>query len=290
MATAKPKDKKWHSFVAGATAGSVEITVLYPAEYAKTQLQLPGSKFKGPVDVIRQTVGADGVRSLYNGLAPMIIGTAAKSAVRFLAYDTYRALLSDRDNKLSKTGLLLAGLMAGMTEAVLVVTPTEMLKTKMIHYQTTGVPKGAVECIATVLRTDGVLGLWQGVVPTMMRQGANSFFRFGTYSQAKELITERYGTSVASHPATTFALGMVAGTITVYGTMPLDVLKTKMQSLSARQYSSSWQCIKSTVKTGGITALWSGATPRLSRLMFSGAIVFTVYEEVMKVLRRLDAS
>lgn len=39
----------------------------------------------------------------------------------------------------------------------------------------------------------------------------------------------------------TFLIGAAAGTITVYTTMPLDVLKTRMQSLEARgQYRNTF--------------------------------------------------
>ncbi|KAJ2795831.1 hypothetical protein H4R21_004956 [Coemansia helicoidea] len=68
--------------------------------------------------------------------------------------------------------------------------------------------------------------------------------------------------------------------------MPLDVVKTRMQSPSALlEYKSSLHCAWRVASDEGPRALWKGATPRLSRLMFSGAIVFAVYEEVMKQLR-----
>ena len=73
--------------------------------------------------------------------------------------------------------------------------------------------------------------------------------------------------------------------------MPLDVLKTKMQSLDAKQnYKHSVDCLMKTVKEEGVLALWKGATPRLGRLIFSGGIVFAVYEEVIKVFRIMEGS
>jgi Mitochondrial carrier protein. len=74
-----------------------------------------------------------------------------------------------------------AGLASGITEAVLVVTPTEVLK---IRLQTTkprgGVP-GAVamgyrntpEALYTIVRTEGVKVLWTGIGLTAARQGTN---------------------------------------------------------------------------------------------------------------------
>lgn len=60
-------------------------------------------------------------------------------------------------------------------------------------------------------------------------------------------------------------------------TMPLDVVKTRMQSLEAsKSYRNSIHCAMSIFQKEGLKTFWSGAVPRLGRLSMSGAIVFTV--------------
>jgi len=52
-----------------------------------------------------------------------------------------------------------------------------------------------------------------------------------------------------------------------------------MQSINARtDYGNSFKCIWTIYKQEGVLSFWSGATPRLARLLLSGGIVFTVYE------------
>lgn len=59
--------------------------------------------------------------------------------------------------------------------------------------------------------------------------------------------------------------------------MPLDVIKTRMQSLEGRQiYRHSLDCARVIFKTEGIRAFWNGALARLGRLSLSGGIVFAV--------------
>ena len=59
--------------------------------------------------------------------------------------------------------------------------------------------------------------------------------------------------------------------------MPVDVVKTRMQSLEASKiYRHSLHCAASIFKNEGVKMFWSGAVPRLGRLSMSGAIVFTV--------------
>lgn len=51
-----------------------------------------------------------------------------------------------------------------------------------------------------------------------------------------------------------------------------------MQSLEAsKTYKNSFVCAASILKNEGIFTLWSGAVPRLARLIMSGGIVFTMY-------------
>ncbi|KAJ1975004.1 hypothetical protein H4R35_003350 [Dimargaris xerosporica] len=317
--TGKAQEKPLNSLLAGALAGAVEATLTYPTEYVKTQMQLQGAikpggavnaaqsrlVFTGPVDCVVKTVRHQGVSALYRGLSAMIIGTASKAGVRFLSYDYFKAKLADDQGQVKGMRSLMAGLAAGMTEAVLVVTPTEAIKTKLIQDQNSVKPqyRGLVHGVTNIVRQHGVAGIYSGLFPVMLRQGANAAVRFSAYNFLKQQII-RYNyeqDAVAIDPVTgqakvvtlpwttTFLIGMVAGTITVYATMPIDVLKTKMQSVNAKSlYRNSFHCIWRVFHEEGITAFWRGATPRLSRLMFSGGIVFSVYEQAIKVLRVIN--
>lgn len=84
-------------------------------------------------------------------------------------------------------------------------------------------------------------------------------------------------------------MGGIAGLITVYVTQPLDTIKTRMQSIEAKQlYGNSFRCASIIFKQEGVLTFWSGALPRLARLILSGGIVFTMYEKSMDLFDRLD--
>ena len=63
--------------------------------------------------------------------------------------------------------------------------------------------------------------------------------------------------------------------------MPLDVVKTRMQSLGAK--GGVLSNLAHVIRADGVAALWKGATPRLGRLIFSGGIVFTIFESVVSI-------
>ena len=53
-----------------------------------------------------------------------------------------------------------------------------------------------------------------------------------------------------------------------------------MRGLEAAQYKTSFQCGYRVLADEGLLALWKGATPRLSRVIFSSGLQFTFYEQV----------
>ncbi|KAI9744765.1 MAG: hypothetical protein M1818_001690 [Claussenomyces sp. TS43310] len=70
--------------------------------------------------------------------------------------------------------------------------------------------------------------------------------------------------------------------------MPFDTVKTRMQSLRAKsEYRNTPDCVAKILRHEGVAAFWSGSTARLGRLIFSGGIVFTIYEAVIDLLRPL---
>ncbi|KAI7906327.1 mitochondrial carrier domain-containing protein [Cokeromyces recurvatus] len=284
------------SLISGTIAGAVEGVATYPTEYVKTRLQLqaggqlqPGElKFRGPIDCLVRTIRTQGVSTIYTGVSALAIGNAAKAGVRFLTYDQIANVLRDKDGKLSGIRSMLAGLGAGMTEAALVVTPSETIKTKLIHDRNNATHKyqGLIHGTRTIIAEEGLGGIYRGLGPVMARQGANSAVRFSCYSYFKSMLQNWREKDDEPLPSThTFVAGALAGIVTVYSTMPLDVVKTRMQGLDAKTlYKNSVDCLIKVVKQNGVFSLWKGTTPRLVRLIFSGGIVFTVYEKVYQAL------
>ncbi|KDR73915.1 hypothetical protein GALMADRAFT_250603 [Galerina marginata CBS 339.88] len=283
---ASKKEKPLHSLFAGATAGAIEAFVTYPTEFVKTSSQF-GGKREGPIKILKDTVRTKGIVGLYSGCTALVVGNSVKAGVRFVSYDHFKQMLADSEGKVSAPRSLVAGLGAGMMEAIFAVTPSETIKTKLIEDSKRPNPqyKGLIHGTVSIVRQEGLSGIYRGLFPVMMRQGANSAVRFTTYSTLKQFVqgTARPGQPLPS--AITFGIGGIAGLVTVYTTMPLDVIKTRMQSLEARaQYRNSFHCAYRIFTEEGILRFWTGTTPRLTRLVLSGGIVFTVYEQIIKII------
>ncbi|KAK4642298.1 hypothetical protein QC761_506400 [Podospora bellae-mahoneyi] len=296
MSSAPAKDNSNHpavkgpsalrSIIAGSAAGAVEIAITYPAEFAKTRTQLnrrlaEGKKLPWP------PFGAQ----WYAGCTTLIIGNSAKAGIRFVAFDQYKKMLADADGNVSGPRTVIAGFGAGVTESLLAVTPTESIKTTLIDDRKSAKPRlrGFLHAVPIIARERGIRGFFQGFVPTTARQAANSATRFGSYTALKQLAESYTAPGEKLGGVATFAMGGIAGLITVYVTQPLDTIKTRMQSIEAKQlYGNSFRCASIIFKQEGVLTFWSGALPRLARLIMSGGIVFTMYEKSMDLFNKLD--
>lgn len=272
------------SLLSGAVAGGVEATVTYPFEFAKTRAQLQSSATgsRNPFAVIAHVTRNEGIGAIYTGCSKLILGTAFKAGVRFLSFDSIRRRLADERGVLSPSRGILAGMLAGSVESMLAVTPTERIKTALIDDAKSGHRRfgGGLDATRSILSAQGLSGLYRGLVSTTMKQSATSAVRMGSYNVLKETSRKQ---SLPQNSATTFAIGALAGTITVYATQPFDTIKTRAQSAAG---ASTGEAFRSVLVQNGLRGFWSGSTMRLGRLVFSGGIVFTVYEKVAAVLVR----
>lgn len=76
---------------------------------------------------------------------------------RFGAFESLKGSLSDENGNLSGSGKLLAGLGAGVCEAVVAVTPMETIKVKFINDQRSANPqfKGFFHGVRSIVKSEG---------------------------------------------------------------------------------------------------------------------------------------
>jgi len=276
--------------VAGGITGGIEICITYPTEYIKTQLQLDEKlgKYKGIADCAKQTVQQNGIRGLYRGLSVLVYGSIPKSAVRFGSFEQFKSRMVDEKGNLSPGSRLLCGLGAGISEAIFAVTPMETVKVKFIADQRSANPqyKGFFHGLRTIIAQEGLSGTYKGLTATMMKQGSNQAIRFYVMETCKDWY--RGGDPNGKVPKLIVGLfGGFAGACSVIGNTPLDVIKTRMQSLDAKKYENTWDCAKQIMTNEGPRAFYKGTLPRMSRVVLDVAITFMIYDSFMELFNKV---
>lgn len=247
------------AILAGGIAGGLEIMMTFPTEYVKTQLQLDERsatpKYKGPINCAVVTVKEHGVRGLYRGLSSLLYGSIPKASVRFSMFETLKNRMADEKGNLSQLQLLGAGLGAGVSEAILIVCPMETIKVKFIHDQTQPHPqyRGFLHGVKTIVKQQGLRGTYQGLVPTIFKQGTNQAIRFFVFTNLKRWFQGGDNSKDIGN-IRTFFIGGLAGAASVFGNTPIDVVKTRLQGLDAHKYTGTWDCITKIFKHEGLRA------------------------------------
>ena len=121
------------SFLSGGFGGVSAVLVGHPFDLTKTRLQTaaPGV-YTGGLDVVKKTLAKDGIKGMYRGMGPPLVGVTPIFALSFWSYDTGKkivyAMTPDRkDPKLSYSELAFAGFFSAVP-TTLVAGPAERVK------------------------------------------------------------------------------------------------------------------------------------------------------------------
>ena len=295
MAAAQPPTKKKKKspllpMAAGCIAGGIEATAVWPMEFIKTQLQLQSKAAKGGAPLpysgmiggLSHTVRTTGFRSLYRGLAPTLIGSIPKAGIRFGLNAVIKDNLRDKDGKLTMGKNFVAGLGAGVSEALVIVAPVETIKTKFIE---TNSP--FVAGLRHILKTEGLGGIYQGAAATALKQGSNQGLRFMWFNEYKQIVTNHGETEMT--PLRGLFGGMSAGCFSTLGNNPFDVVKTRMQGTqAAARYAGTLDCFRQVLAKEGAAAFYAGVVPRLGRVVPGQGIIFMSFETIQKTLEGMN--
>ena len=234
---------------------------------------------------------SSGVAGLYRGLSSLLFFSVPKVSSRFLAFETLKSRLADDKGNMSAGRTLLCVLGAGTAEAVIAVTPMDTIKTRLIHDQLTHAPadrryRGFFHGVRTIVAEQGIGGTYKGLTATILKQSSNQAIRWLTFAKAKEAMADRLtGGDVAKlHTGHTILASILAGTASVYGNTPIDVVKTRMQGLQASRYKNTFDCAQQILRNEGPRAFYKGATARLARVCLDVTLIMVLYEQINNAL------
>jgi solute carrier family 25 aspartate/glutamate transporter 12/13 len=119
-----------HHFALGSIAGAFGAFMVYPIDLVKTRLQNQRSArvgeklYNNSMDCARKVIRNEGVRGLYSGVLPQLIGVAPEKAIKLTVNDLVRGIFTDKQNgKIWWPYELLAGGTAGGCQVVGIISP-----------------------------------------------------------------------------------------------------------------------------------------------------------------------
>lgn len=258
---------------------------------------------------------AEGWRALFKGLGPNLVGVVPARAINFFAYGNGKRIISQQfnDGKEASWVHLLAAAQAGIITGT-ATNPIWLVKTRLqldkskAERAGSGMGgrqyKNALDCTLQTIRAEGVRGLYRGLSASYLGV-TESTLQWVLYERMKKYIAEKetQRMSVTGRQRSgwddaiswSYKLG-AAGSAKFFAaliTYPHEVVRTRLRqapvTVSAAgvphlKYTGLVQCFKLVFKEEGMAALYGGLVPHMLRVVPSAAIMFGVYEAVLRAL------
>ncbi|KAL3695938.1 hypothetical protein R1sor_010014 [Riccia sorocarpa] len=301
---------QWESATAGAVAGFVTVVALHPLDIVRTRFQVNDGRhvrvpnYRSTLHALTTIGRIEGLRGLYAGLTPALIGSTVAWGAYFLFYNKAKARYERLNSgQLGPVLHLISAAEAGGL-VCLVTNPLWVIKTRLQlqapGYGTQKPYSGFRDAIRSILREEGWRGFYKGLGPGLLLV-SHGALQFMAYEEMKKialgshstLFRKDHSSSELAAPELTSVDYAVAGAsskiFALVCTYPYSVVRSRLQQRpndkGIANYAGAWQVLKETFRYEGVRGLYKGLSPALLRTVPSSTLTFLVYESVMKLLK-----
>ncbi|KAJ5820365.1 hypothetical protein N7474_005956 [Penicillium riverlandense] len=269
--------------------------------------------FSETFQILRSIHVHEGWRALFKGLGPNLIGVVPARAINFYVYGNGKRILSeyfdyrhaeDTPMGIHLTAAAIAGIATGTATNPIWLVKTRLQLDKSLAEHGKGRQyRNSWDCIKQTVRHEGVRGLYKGLSASYLGV-TESALQWVMYEQMKMWLARR-DIAKKEDPAheytTSDAVELWGGRIAAAGaaklvaaavTYPHEVVRTRLRQAPTvsvgngkveMKYTGLVQCFKTVWKEEGMVALYGGLTPHLLRVVPSAAIMFGMYEFILRV-------
>ena len=179
-------------FITGSIGGASGVFFTYPLETTKTRLsmQMNKSKYTGIWNTMRKM----SMKEMFGGLRISMMGFGLFNGLNFNFIDFYKKKLEGVEIE-ENTKRLLCGGITGVT-SLTITYPTDLLRRRwqLIGFDPT-VPKynGISDAFKTIIREEGIRGLYRGIVAAQLRIFPTLAIQFWCIDTGKKYFGEECG-------------------------------------------------------------------------------------------------
>ncbi|KAK7832019.1 folate transporter 1 [Quercus suber] len=177
----KSEQWQWENATAGAAAGFATVAAMHPLDVVRTRFQVNDGRvltlpsYKNTAHAIFTIARLEGLRGLYAGFNPAVIGSTVSWGLYFFFYDRAK----QRHSK-NKEGKLSAGLhLASAAEAGALQRPSS-----------DGIPRymDSWHVVKETARFEGVQGFYKGITPNLLKNVPAASITFIVYENVLKLL------------------------------------------------------------------------------------------------------
>ncbi|XP_012284734.1 mitochondrial folate transporter/carrier [Orussus abietinus] len=294
---------KYEHLIAGVSGGVISTLMLHPLDLIKIRFAVNDGvtkstpNYTGLRNAITEIVRSEGLRGLYRGVTPNIVGSGGSWGFYFYFYNYIKLWIQGGNAKkpLGPYGHMFAAADAGIF-TLLITNPIWVVKTRLCLQYAGQVSvdeskryKGILDAVRKIYVTEGIRGLYKGLVPGMFGV-SHGAIQFMTYEEMKN----RYNTyqnlpidnklSILEY----IVFAAVSKLIAAATTYPYQVVRARLQD-QHHSYKGTLDCIQLTWRGEGWRGFYKGLGVNLTRVTPATVITFVVYENVSHHLLQLNA-
>lgn len=141
--------------------------------------------------------------------------------------------------------------------------------------------KSVFDALFRIAREEGVVRLWRGSAPTVLRAMAMNVGMMASYDQARELFVPHTGNGIT----TNLLASATAGFMCAFLSLPPDMIKTRLQSMKADPttgqlpYRGVADCFGKILRNEGVFAFWRGFAAYYTRCAPHAMIILLTLEQ-----------
>ncbi|XP_028761146.1 mitochondrial phosphate carrier protein 3, mitochondrial isoform X1 [Neltuma alba] len=218
--------------VGGILSCGLTHMAVTPLDLVKCNMQIDPTKYKSISSGFGVLLTEQGLRGFFRGWVPTLLGYSSQGAFKFGFYEFFKKCYSDIAGPVYaakyKTLIYLAGSASAEVIADVALCPFEAVK---VRVQTQpGFARGLAEGLPKLVKSEGTLGLYKGIVPLWGRQIPYTMMKFASFETVVEMIYKfvipksKNECSKSLQLGVSFAGGYLAGMLCAIVSHPADNL------------------------------------------------------------------
>ena len=304
-------------FVAASIASCLAEIFTLPLDTVKVRIQVDESN-SGTFAVIRDMYQEEGISCFFQGLEPALLRQAFYGGLRFFLYSQFQIIVEKTFPDMSVISKkVLCAFLAGLVASG-VCSPLDLVKLRMqtIHRQGPGkvytkqdtidkhdkksnsrkyLGATAVEtysstfdAFSTIWQSEGLVGLYHGVYPTMGRASMIASCEMSLYDMIKSSLMTMYltGDTILVHVVS----GLITSLFASLASNPFDMVRSRLMSQpkkSSLRYTGVMNCLTMSVQQEGLGVLWAGGVAYFLRLGPNTLLTLVFLEQLRYLLHLL---
>lgn len=290
--------------ISGSIAGLVAGAAVCPLDVAKTRLQAQGGfrsfarsanpeskvglKYSGVVGTLRTIWLEEGIRGLYRGLGPIVIGYIPTWTIYFTLYEKTKRKLGTFD--ISSTLQHVASAVTAGGCSTVATNPIWVIKTRLMSQSKTTQWQymSTLDAVRSMLRNEGIMVFYSGLGPALLGL-THVAIQFPLYERFKMALNVDSAGTVGSGAGIMIASAaskVLASSITY----PHEVIRTRNQIQVVGSGSPKYRGIISTARVilreEGWRAFYAGLGTNMIRAVPSSVVTLATYEIASHYLKK----